>query len=87
VLWGPSTPLLVMVLLYDFVLEVLADCYPLVKLRLARCKGARQGNKQVSNVPVNLPFKSVDHLFRSLMAFVPKIPKFIDKVPEVLFAM
>jgi hypothetical protein len=76
-----------MVLFCDFVLEVLADCHPLVKLRLARCKGARQGNKQVSDVPVNLPFKSVDYLFRSLMAFVPKIPKFINKVPEVLFTI
>jgi hypothetical protein len=87
VLWDPSALLLVIVSLCDLVLEVLADCHPLVKLRLARCKGARQGDKQVSDVLVDFPFKSIDHLFRSLMAFVPKILKFINKVPEVLFTI
>jgi hypothetical protein len=87
VLWDPSALLLIIVSLCDLVLKVLADCHPLVKLRLARCKGARQGNKHVSNVLVNLPFKSIDYLFRSLIAFVPKIPKFINKVPEVLFTI
>jgi hypothetical protein len=87
VLCGPSALLLIVVLFCDFVLEVLADYYPLIKLQLTKCKGARQGNKQVPNVLVDLPFKSVNHLFRSLIAFVSKVSEFINKVPEVLSAI
>jgi hypothetical protein len=87
VLWGPSAPLVVVVPLCDFVLKVLTDCHPLVKLGLTRRKRARQGNKQVPDVLINLPFQGVDHLFRSFMTFVSKVPKFVNKVPEVLFAV
>ena len=73
--------------LYDFVLEVLTDCHLLVELRLTRRKGARQGNKQVPNVLINLPLKGVDYLFRGFVALVSKVFKFINKVLEVLFAV
>jgi hypothetical protein len=56
VLCGPSAPLLVVVPLCDFVLEVLADCHLLIKLQLTRREGAGQGNKQVPNVLIDLPF-------------------------------
>ena len=76
-----------MVPLCDFVLKVLTDCHPLVKLGLTRRKRARQGNKQVPNVLINLPLKGVDYLFKGFVALVSKVSKFVNKVLEVLFAI